>query len=161
MRVRLQQWEGCTLVQVKGSRVSLLCIVHVRKPCMQYLKHKCEYKCVVSKRTCLLQYLSWLFVNIFFLKSSFVYICYTFLFKSEIICYSNFPLYLSAILWKHRHVAELPFNWGNPCYFSGWRHKLLMLWFGVCILCTLICTLLCTVTLALGIGKKITKQNCN
>jgi len=46
MRVYSQQWEGRTLVQVKGSRVSLLCNVHACKLCIQYLKHKCEYKCV-------------------------------------------------------------------------------------------------------------------
>jgi len=39
LRVHSQQWEGRTLVQVKGSRVSLLCSVHVSKLCMQYLKH--------------------------------------------------------------------------------------------------------------------------
>jgi len=45
-RKRVLVTEGHTLVQVKGSRDSLLCNVHVCKPCMQYLKHTCEYKCV-------------------------------------------------------------------------------------------------------------------
>jgi hypothetical protein len=44
-RERLKQWEGSTLIQVKGSRVSLLWNVHVHKLCMWYLKHTCEYKC--------------------------------------------------------------------------------------------------------------------
>jgi len=44
MRVALQQWEGRTLTQVTGARVSLLYNVHACKPCMQYLEHTCEYK---------------------------------------------------------------------------------------------------------------------
>ncbi len=43
-RVLSQQWEGHTLVQVKGPRISLLCKVHVLKPSLQYLKHTYEYK---------------------------------------------------------------------------------------------------------------------
>jgi hypothetical protein len=38
--------RGFPLIQVKGSRVLLLCIVYVHKPCMQFLKHTYEYKCV-------------------------------------------------------------------------------------------------------------------
>jgi hypothetical protein len=45
-REREWQWEGRTLIQVKGSRVSLLCNVHVHKLSMGYLNHICEYKCV-------------------------------------------------------------------------------------------------------------------
>ncbi len=40
---------GAYPVQVKGSRVSLLCNVHVCKLCMQYFKHTCENKGVLVR----------------------------------------------------------------------------------------------------------------
>ncbi len=36
LSVYSQQCDGCTLVQVKGSRVSLLYNVHVRTPCVEH-----------------------------------------------------------------------------------------------------------------------------
>ncbi len=36
--------------QIKGSRASLLCNVHEHKPCMQYLKHRCEYERVLLRK---------------------------------------------------------------------------------------------------------------
>jgi len=44
LRVSLLQWEGPPIIQVKSSRVSLLCTVCVYKMCMQDVKHTYKYK---------------------------------------------------------------------------------------------------------------------
>jgi len=41
LKSALKKWEGHTLIQVKGSRVSSLYNVLVHKPCMQDVKHTC------------------------------------------------------------------------------------------------------------------------
>jgi hypothetical protein len=45
------QREGRTLIQFKGSRVSLWCCVLVCKPCMLFVRHKLRISLCVSERT--------------------------------------------------------------------------------------------------------------
>jgi len=51
--------RGAHLIQVKVSRDSLLCNVHVHKPCMQYLKHTYEYKSGYKEYNTLITIVGW------------------------------------------------------------------------------------------------------